>query len=99
MPAADRAYLSRHASAVLAAKARAPRQWRTWWWVCAAGQFVFLPTVLLLRGRWRRSAALRDIEEHERLIDAELARLSLAAAQVAGAGGATGGAPVPRVAG
>ena len=99
MPAADRAYLSRHASAVLAAKARAPRQWRTWWWVCAAGQFVFLPTVLLLRGRWRRSAALRDIEEHERLIDAELARLSLAAARVAGAGGATGGAPVPRVAG
>lgn len=76
MPVVDRAYLQAHGAVVTAARAEAPRQWRTWWWVCAGGQIAFLPTILLLRGRWRRSTALRDIEEQEALIDAELAGLS-----------------------
>ena len=78
MPAADRAYLQAHGAAVLAARAQAPKQWRLWWWICAAGQVVFIPTILLLRGRWRPSAARRDMDEQERLIDAELARLAQA---------------------
>jgi MFS family permease len=76
MPAADRAYLQAHGAAVVAARSKAPRQWRTWWWVCAAGQVVFLPTVLLLRGRWRSATARRDIEEQEARIDAELALIA-----------------------
>ncbi len=76
MPAADRAYLQAHGAAVLSARSKAPRQWRTWWWVCAAGQIAFLPTVLMLRGRWRISTARRDIADQEALIDAELARLT-----------------------
>ena len=75
VPIGDRAYLQAHGAAVLAARAQAPRQWRTWWWVCAAGQVAFLPTILLLRGRWRRSSARRDIEEQQAVISAELERM------------------------
>lgn len=80
MPAADRSYLQAHGPAVLAARAKAPKRWRTWWWVCAAGQIAFLLTVLMLRGRWRRSSALRDIAAEEALIDAELARVAAGSA-------------------
>jgi MFS family permease len=76
MPATDRAYLSAHALAVETAKAQAPKQWRTWWWVCAGGQLAFLPTVFLLRGRWRRSEALDDRARHQRQVAAELAALA-----------------------
>ncbi|MDA8047210.1 MAG: MFS transporter [Actinomycetota bacterium] len=76
MPAADRIFLQDHGATVLAARDRAPRQWRTWWWVCAFGQVVFLPTVLLLRGRWRPSSARRDLDEQEAAIDTEMALLA-----------------------
>lgn len=99
MPAADRAYLTQHAASVLTARARAPQQWRTWWWVCAAGQIAFLPTVFLLRGRWRRSHALSDIEAHERTIDAELARLTPVPAGPSGAGAVLPGPAAPQAAG
>ncbi len=100
MPTSDRLYLSEHGAAVLAAKTEAPKQWRTWWWVCAAGQVVFLPTVVLLKGRWRRSDALRDIEAHDRVIDAELARLSATPSDVEAGNGATlTGPTAPQVAG
>ncbi|MCK4176794.1 MFS transporter [Aciditerrimonas ferrireducens] len=75
LPAADRAYLQAHGPAVTQARARAPGQWRTWWWICAGGQLVFIPTVLLLRGRWRPSAARRDQQAWEAQVAAELARL------------------------
>ena len=33
-------------------------QWATWWWICAAGAAVFLPTIFAISGSWRpRSAA------------------------------------------
>jgi hypothetical protein len=81
MPAGDRAYLRAHGAQVQAARSRAPRQWRTWWWVCAAGQVAFLPTVLALRGQWRPSAARRDIAEHDASVDVALAGLGGAPGQ------------------
>ena len=90
MPQAERDYLNAHGAAVTAARASAPGQWRTWWWVCAAGQIVFLPTVFLLRGRWKRSSARRDAARYEQMIDAELAEL---AGTGEPEGGATGPAP------
>lgn len=39
-------------------------QWATWWWVCAVGAAVFLPTILTLSGTWRpmsASAAARSV--------------------------------------
>ncbi len=75
VPKADRAYLQAHGADVLAARAEAPTQWRRWWWVCVGGQIAFLPTVFLLTGRWRRSAAKRDLEAHRAAVEAELARM------------------------
>ncbi len=76
IPAADRAFLSTHGREVLAARAAAPAQWQHWWYVCVAGEVLFLPTIFLLVGRWRRSSAVRDEEEHERLVTAEFEELS-----------------------
>jgi hypothetical protein len=43
--------------------------------MCAAGQVAFLPTILLLRGRWRRSQTLGDRTQHERQTAAKMAML------------------------
>ncbi len=75
VPKADRAYLQAHGAEVLTARAEAPAQWRRWWWVCVGGQIAFLPTVFLLAGRWRRSAAKADLEAHRVAVEAELARM------------------------
>ncbi len=32
-------------------------QWGTWWWVCAAGAAVFLPTIFAISGAWRPMSA------------------------------------------
>jgi len=84
VPQADRAYLAAHGHQVLAARAAAPAQWRRWWWVCVGGEVAFLPTVALLAGRWRRSAARRDREAHQAAVEAELARLAEPAPAVVG---------------
>src|SRR3954449_6232064 len=52
VPAAALAYLSAHGADVAKAHADNPRQWHTWWWICFAGQLVFIPFVFLLTGRW-----------------------------------------------
>ena len=50
-------------------------EWKRWWWVCAAGQLVFLVLVFFMRGRWSPRAAKADFDEHERLVAAELDKL------------------------
>jgi MFS family permease len=76
VPAVDRDYLLAHGHAVLDARRQAPAQWQHWWWVCVGGEVLFLPTALLLTGRWRRSSARRDQALHRSAVDAELARLA-----------------------
>ena len=51
-----------------------PNEWKRWWWVCFAGQLVFALLIVTMRGRWSPRAARRDLQEHERLVAAELAR-------------------------
>ncbi len=65
-------------AAVVAAAANSPGQWKTWYWICVAGIIVFLLSIPLLRGRWRPSDARRDEEEHEAMVQAELAKLGSA---------------------
>ena len=65
----------RAAVKVVPAQKASPAEWKRWWWVCAAGQLVFLGLVFRMRGRWSPRAAKRDFEEHERLVGLELARL------------------------
>ncbi len=52
-----------------------PHQWQHWWWVCFVAQLVFLPFIFLLVGRWSPKRARRDEEEHEALVERELAEL------------------------
>jgi MFS family permease len=68
-------YLKAHAADVQKAAAQAPGQWRTWYWVCFGGIICFLLSIPLLRGRWKPSDARRDEQEHEAMVQAELAKL------------------------
>ena len=43
--------------------------------VCLAGMFVFAVLVFTMRGRWSPRAARRDLDEHERMVTEELAKL------------------------
>src|SRR5579863_4679736 len=69
------AYLNAHAAAVQKAAAQTVNQWKTWYWICFGGIVFFLASIPLLRGRWRTRDARRDEEEHEALVQAELAKL------------------------
>lgn len=50
-------------------------EWKRWWWVCVAGQLVFLVLVFFMKGRWSPKAAKADFDEHERLVVTELEKL------------------------
>ena len=74
-PPAVTAYMTAHGAQVANAAAKSPGQWRTWYWICFAGIIFFLFSIPLLRGRWRPSDAKRDEQEHEAMMEAELAKL------------------------
>jgi hypothetical protein len=62
--------------AKLQATAKAvPERWQTWLWLCVAGQLVFIPLALLLRGRWSPSGAAVDLSRHDIEIDRALDRI------------------------
>jgi formate-dependent nitrite reductase membrane component NrfD len=69
------AYLKAHGAAVQKAAAQAAGQWKTWYWVCFGGIIFFLLSIPLLRGRWKTADARRDEQEHEAMVEAELAKL------------------------
>jgi hypothetical protein len=75
VPPSVQKYMTAHGGAVSAAAATSPGQWRTWYWVCFGGLIFFLLSIPLLRGRWSPRAAKRDEEEHEAMVQAELAKL------------------------
>ncbi len=75
VPQADLAFLKAHGSDVQAAAARAPGQWKNWYWICFGGALFFLACIPLLKGRWSPKTARQDAEVHEREVQAELARL------------------------
>ena len=76
VPPAVIAYLTAHGAAVQKAAAQTASQWKTWYWVCFGGIIFFLLSIPLLRGRWKTADARRDEQEHEAMVDAELAKLS-----------------------
>ena len=73
------AYLTAHGAAVKKAAAQTASQWKTWYWICFGGIIVFLLSIPLLRGRWRTRDARRDEDEHEAMVEAELAKLKASA--------------------
>jgi MFS family permease len=72
-------YLQAHGAAVQKAAAQTAGQWKTWYWICFGGIIFFLLSIPILRGRWRPRDARRDEEEHEAMVQAELAKLNAAA--------------------
>lgn len=74
-------YLQANGPAVAKAAEENPHQWQTWWWVCIAGQVLFLPFVFVMSGRWSPRKAREDERAHEEMVQRELASL-----QGAGAG-------------
>ena len=76
VPPAAIAYLTAHGTAVQKAAAQTAGQWKTWYWICFGGIIFFLLSIPLLRGRWRTRDAKRDEEEHEAMVQAELAKLN-----------------------
>jgi hypothetical protein len=75
VPASVDAYMKAHGGDVAAAAAKSPGQWKTWYWICVAGLVLFLLSVPLLRGRWSPRKAKQDEEQHEAMVQAELAKL------------------------
>ena len=73
IPKADQVFLAEHGTQVANAAAAAPGQWKDWWWVCVGGMVLFLPFILVMAGRWRPRKAREDAEEHDRLVQQELA--------------------------
>ncbi|MFI8221447.1 MFS transporter [Streptomyces sp. NPDC085932] len=55
------------------AAAAAPGQWQTWWWICLAGQVIFLPSIMFLTGHWSVGRARAAREEHHREAERQLA--------------------------
>jgi ACS family D-galactonate transporter-like MFS transporter len=68
-------YLKAHGAEVAKAAEDNAHQWQTWWWVCVAGQLVFIPFVFVLSGRWSPRRAKQDELEHEQRVQEELAAL------------------------
>jgi hypothetical protein len=80
VPPADLAYLAANGADVAKASANNPKQWQTYWWICFAAQALFIPFIFVMSGRWSPRKAREDEHEHEREVQAELARLELKAA-------------------
>jgi MFS family permease len=76
VPPAAIAYLTAHGAAVQQAAAQTASQWKTWYWVCFGAIIFFLLSIPLLRGRWKPADAKRDEQEHEAMVEAELAKLN-----------------------
>ena len=72
---ADFQYLQAHGPQIQASTAVAPGEWQRWWWVCLGTEVVLLPLVFLMRGRWSPRRARHDEQEHERMVEEELAAL------------------------
>jgi ACS family D-galactonate transporter-like MFS transporter len=75
MPPSDLAFLAANGTKVAKAQKDNPSQWQHWWWICLAGQAVFLPFVFVLAGRWSPRRAREDEIAHEQLVERELAQM------------------------
>ncbi|MFK0113181.1 nitrate/nitrite transporter [Streptomyces sp. NPDC091217] len=70
--------LQKYGADVQKATKNGPGQWRTWWWICVAGQALFLPFVFVMAGRWNPKKARADAEAHQAAVNRELAALTAA---------------------
>jgi MFS family permease len=67
--------LMTHISAIQAAAAAAPGQWRSWYAICIVGVAAFLACIFVMRGRWSPAAARADEAAHNDAVAREVARM------------------------
>jgi MFS family permease len=72
---ADLKYLQANAPAVLKAAKDSPKQWRNYFWMAVGGEIVFIPLIFLLAGFWSPRRARQEEQEHEAMVERELAKL------------------------
>jgi hypothetical protein len=60
---------------IIPAQKTSPGEWKRWWTVCLGGMVVFGLLVFTMKGRWSPRAARRDLEERDRIVTEELAKL------------------------
>jgi ACS family D-galactonate transporter-like MFS transporter len=68
--------LQKQGPVVQQAQKDAPGQWQRWWWICLAGQLLFLPFIWLMTGRWSPAKARAEAAEHDEAVSKELAALA-----------------------
>jgi ACS family D-galactonate transporter-like MFS transporter len=68
--------LQKQGPIVQQAQKDAPGQWQRWWWICLAGQLLFLPFIWLMTGRWSPAKARADAAAHDEAVSRELAALT-----------------------
>ncbi|MFG2254290.1 MFS transporter [Streptomyces mirabilis] len=73
---AELKFLQANAPTVRQASKQSPAQWQRWWWICFAGQLLFLPFIWLLTGRWSPKKAKQDAREHAERVERQLAALA-----------------------
>ncbi|MDQ2797576.1 MAG: MFS transporter, partial [Actinomycetota bacterium] len=64
------------AKKVAKAAADSPKQWRNYFWIAVGGEVVFIPLIFLLAGPWSPKRARKIEEEHEAMVERELAKLN-----------------------
>ena len=52
-----------------------PHQWQAYFWIAIGGEIVFIPLIWLLVGYWSPKRAKQAEEEHEAMVERELAKL------------------------
>ena len=54
---------------------KSPKQWRNYFWIAVGGEIVFIPLIFLLAGFWSPRRARQAEQEHEAMVERELAKL------------------------
>lgn len=71
IPPSDTALLQKVQKAVK----DSPHQWQAYFWIAIGGEIVFIPLIWLLVGYWSPKRAKQAEEEHEAMVERELAKL------------------------
>ncbi|HUY86826.1 MAG TPA: MFS transporter [Acidimicrobiales bacterium] len=64
---------------IVPAQKNSPNQWEHWWWVCFAGEVIFLALVFTMKGPWSPKSAREEFEAHQKLVAEEMTKLGISA--------------------
>ncbi len=71
-------FLQANGAKVKKAAKDSPKQWQKYFWLAVGGEVLFIPLIFVMAGFWDPRRAKKQEQEHEALIDVELAKLTQA---------------------